>query len=414
MKIFLNKEIKLLFMVLGVFSLLLIALGILAARMAADDYKQKMIAHDYQIAGYLTQNGVEKSLVIRAFTAEKSNEDAETGQKLLQKTGYSGTVQNDLLPDIERFYQKHAAIVLIILIMFSIITGAVVLLFVLRHYKRIEEAELRLRDFMAGNIGIRLDDYQEGSLSKLFAAVNLMATSQVAHIEKEKQGREFLKDTISDISHQIKTPLAALRMYNEIIQNEKTGNSVVDNYSLKIEREISRIESLILNLLKLARLDAGSIQLEISEQNIKEFLEEVVRGFSTRAKVEGKELTLNCDDHIAMNFDPEWLMEAIGNIIKNALDHTGSQNKIEVCCSETPLSIQITIKDNGTGIHPEDMHHIFKRFYRSRFSKEKQGIGIGLALSKSIIEKHGGTITVQSELGKGAAFNLFFPKLSKL
>ena len=87
MKIFLNKEIKLLFMVLGVFSLILIALGILAARMAADDYKQKMIAHDYQIAGYLTQNGVEKSLVIRAFTAEKSNEDAETGQKLLQKTG---------------------------------------------------------------------------------------------------------------------------------------------------------------------------------------------------------------------------------------------------------------------------------------------------------------------------------------
>jgi signal transduction histidine kinase len=414
MKIFLNKEIKLLFMVLGVFSLLLISLGILAARMAADDYKQKMIAHDYQIAGYLTQNGVEKSLVIRAFTAEKSNEDAETGQKLLQKGGYSGTVQNYLLPDIERFYQKHAAIVLIILIMFSIITSAVVLLFVLRHYKRIEEAELRLRDFMAGNIGTRLDEYQEGSLSKLFAAVNLMATSQVAHIEKEKQGREFLKDTISDISHQIKTPLAALRMYNEIIQNEKTGNSVVDDYSLKIEREISRIESLILNLLKLARLDAGSIQLEISEQNIKEFLEEVVRGFSTRAKVEGKELTLSCDDHIAMNFDPEWLMEAIGNIIKNALDHTNSQNKIEVCCSETPLSIQITIKDNGAGIHPEDLHHIFKRFYRSRFSKEKQGIGIGLALSKSIIEKHGGTITVQSELGKGAAFNLFFPKLSKL
>lgn len=126
---------------------------------------------------------------------------------------------------------------LIILILFSITTGAVVLLFVLRHYKRIEEAEARLRDFMAGNIGIGLDDYQEGSLSRLFAAVNLMATSQVAHIEKEKQGREFLKDTISDISHQIKTPLAALRMYNEIIRRR--------NFSLKTEREISRIESLI-------------------------------------------------------------------------------------------------------------------------------------------------------------------------
>lgn len=414
MKIFLNKEVKLLFMVLGVFFFLLMASGLLSARMAADDYKQQMIAHDYKIAGYLTQNGVDKSLVMHSFTAEKTSIDAETGQELLQKAGYSDTVQNNLLPDIERFYQKHAAILLVILIMFSIATGGIVLLFVLRHYKRIEEAELRLRNFMAGNISIRLDEYQEGSLSRLFAAVNLMATSQVAHIEKEKQGREFLKDTISDISHQIKTPLAALRMYNEIIQNEQTGNSVVDNFSMKIDREISRIELLILNLLKLARLDAGSIQLEMSEQKVKGFLEDVVKGFSTRAKMEGKELTLSCDGHIAMNFDPEWLTEAIGNIIKNALDHTGPQNKIEVFCSETPVSVQITIKDNGAGIHPEDIHHIFKRFYRSRFSKEKQGVGIGLALSKSIIEKHGGTITVQSELGKGAAFNLIFPKLSKL
>lgn len=92
MKIFLNKEIKILFMVLGVFSLLFIAFGVLSARMAADDYKQKMIAHDYKIAGYLTQNGADKSLVIRAFTADKTSGDAKAGQEVLQKAGYSGAV----------------------------------------------------------------------------------------------------------------------------------------------------------------------------------------------------------------------------------------------------------------------------------------------------------------------------------
>lgn len=307
MKIFLDKEIRLLFLTLGVFALISLGLGIWEAGTAADDYKQKMIARDYKIAGYLAQNGVEESLVIRAFTAEKASGDAQAGQKLLQKAGYAAAVQNYLLPEIELFYRRHAAGLSVIVISFSILTSGAVLLFVLRRNKRIEEAEARLRDFMAGSTGVRLDEYREGGLSKLFAAVNLLATSQVAHIEKEKQGRAFLKDTISDISHQIKTPLAAIRMYNEIIQNEKTGNSVVEDFSRKIEREIARIESLIQNLLKLARLDAGSIELELSQQNVREFLEEVVRGFGTRAELEGKEVTLACDAHIAMRFDPGWL-----------------------------------------------------------------------------------------------------------
>lgn len=154
-----------------------------------------------------------------------------------------------------------------------------------------------------------------------------------------------------------------------------------------------------MNLLKLARLDAGSIQLEMSEQNVKGFLEEVMKGFSTRAKMEGKELTLRCDEHITINFDPGWLTEAIGNIIKNALDHTDPQNEIEVHCSETPVLVQITIKDNGEGIHPDDMHHIFKRFYRSRFSKEKQG-ALGLPCQKALLKSTEAPLWFKASLRK--------------
>jgi signal transduction histidine kinase len=113
-------------------------------------------------------------------------------------------------------------------------------------------------------------------------------------------------------------------------------------------------------------------------------------------------------------FDETWLIEAVGNIIKNALDHTDSGDSIEISCEDALVATEIIIRDNGAGIHPEDIHHIFKRFYRSRFSKDKQGVGIGLALSKTIVEKHGGTITVRSELGQGAEFHLIFPRLTNL
>jgi signal transduction histidine kinase len=200
-------------------------------------------------------------------------------------------------------------------------------------------------------------------------------------------------------------------MYNEIIQNEKTGNETVDSFVEKSERELARMDFLIHSLLKLTRLDAGSIELKKSTHNLKAFLEEVIAGFRMRAEQEGKEIRLHCDEHITMSFDEEWLLEAVSNIIKNALDHTEANQWIEIQVDETPIFTRIVVRDNGLGIHPEDVHHIFHRFYRSRFSKDQQGIGIGLTLAKAIIEKHGGSITVESELGRGSAFHLTFPKL---
>lgn len=414
MRIFTDKGIKLQFIVISVVLLLFTILGQLVVKHMADDYKQNMISHDYGVAGYLTHGGLDKTKIAQAFTSAKTDDDVETGWELLQASGYNSYIQNRLLPEVEHFYRKFAVISLVLSIALSSAIILIIMYFALLRDKKIEGANTDIQSFMSGNIGARLDDHEEDSLSKLFASVNAMATSQAAHIAKEKQNKEFLRDTISDISHQLKTPLAALKMYNEIMQDEKAGNDVVESFTLKSERELIRMETLIQNLLKLARLDADSISLEKKTQNLKEFLEETTKGFRTRADLEGKSILLRCDENIAFSFDEEWLLEAVGNIIKNALDHTNAKDKIEIQCDETPLLTTITITDNGTGIHTEDIHHIFKRFYRSRFSKDNQGIGIGLALSKAIVEKHGGTITVESELGKGAVFYLVFPKLSNL
>lgn len=411
MKIFTNREVKTLFMALGAVSLLFLLLGQVTVKLAADDYKQDLILHDYGVAGYLARNGLNETQIIRSFTAEKTNDDLKAGQELLTSAGYSSSIQNHLLPAVERFYHKYSMILRSLTTLFSAIAVALLLFFFRRHYRRIEKADSVIRDFMAGRVDTPLDDQEEGSLPRLLASVNDMATAQRAHIEKETQNQEFLKDTISDISHQLKTPLAALKMYNEIIQSEKTGNETVESFTIKSERELDRMEFLIKSLLKLTRLDAGSIELKRSNHNLKAFLEEVITGFSMRAELEDKEIKLHCDEHIIMSFDEEWLLEAVSNIIKNALDHTETNHRIEIQVNETPIFTRIAIRDNGLGIHPEDVHHIFRRFYRSRFSKDQRGIGIGLTLSKAIIEKHGGSITVDSELGRGSAFHLTFPKL---
>jgi signal transduction histidine kinase len=198
-------------------------------------------------------------------------------------------------------------------------------------------------------------------------------------------------------------------MYNEIIRDEEPGSDAARSFSEKSGRELERMETLIQNLLKLARMDAGTIELEKDDYRLKDFMEEIIAGFLTRAGQEGKEVRLVCEDELILSFDPVWLREAVGNIIKNALDHTRPGDRIEVFCRRSAFAAEITIRDSGMGIHPEDIHYIFQRFYRSRFSKDKQGVGIGLALAKAIVEKHGGTITVESEPRKGACFQLIFP-----
>ena len=401
----------------AVIILILLALFIvnqLTAIRISSDFKSRMIEHDYGVAGYLAEKGFDEREIILALTSGKTVSDKERGTALLSVSGYDESIKNSLMPEALDFQRNYQLITTVISILFSFIILTVLYRFALKRDHKYRKAETIIRRFLDGNTSLRLDDKNEDRLSRVFSAVNMMATSLTAHIEKESHQRQFLKDTISDISHQLKTPLAALEMYNTIIINENTKNEVVESFTSKISREISRMESLIQNLLKLAKLDAGTIELEIHSHNINDLLEQCLATFKTRVEEEEKHLILRCNSSLTLSFDSIWLREAVENIIKNALDHTGTGGRIELSCEETVVDTEITIKDNGAGIHPEDINYIFKRFYRSRYSKDRHGVGIGLPLAKAIIEKHGGTITVKSELGKGSIFQLIFPKLTDM
>ncbi len=275
-------------------------------------------------------------------------------------------------------------------------------------HKIMEHAILQITEYISGNKDVTIECNDEGELYRLFHEVNSLVAILNAHAENEKNAKKFLKNTISDISHQLKTPLAALNIYMGLIQDEAEELPTIQEFSRLSEQELDRIEGLVQNLLKITKLDAGMIVLEKSLENVSEIAESVKKHFLFRASQEGKEICLSGSGETAFLCDRSWMMEAISNLVKNALDHTKEGDCIRMEWWVSASIVQITIKDNGSGIYPEDLHHIFKRFYRSRYSKDAQGIGLGLPLAKAIVEAHNGTIEVDSTLGRGTSFTMNF------
>lgn len=414
MKLLVNRDIRRFFWEISIVLLLLLICGFIFSQAIIQNFKEQLLAHDYEIAGYLLEQGESPSAVSEAFAAVKTEMELSRGRELLQSLGYSEETDERLLSYVNLLLIRYRVVFAISAILFGILILSAFFLYFNRQQHELERAGARIRDFMDGNTAVRLESEKEGSLSCLFASVNEMAASLNAHIEAEKQGREFLKTTISDISHQLKTPLAALRMYNEIMQAESSDEKTVRKFSTKAERAMEHMENLIRNLLKLTKLDAGVIVLNKKEHNIQAFMEELAYGFETRTVQEQKSIILDGSADTMLFCDRDWLMEAISNLVKNALDHTEAGGEIRIAWKETPAVIKILVGDNGRGIHPEDIHHIFKRFYRSRFSQDRQGIGLGLSLTKSIVEAHNGTVTVDSALGRGSTFTMDFLKLTNL
>lgn len=277
-----------------------------------------------------------------------------------------------------------------------------------------ENAVTQIKEYISGNENARIECDDEGELYRLFHEVNSLVSILNAHAKNEEKAKKFLKNAISDISHQLKTPLAALNIYNGIIQEEVENSPTIKEFTVLSERELDRIETLVQNLLKITKLDAGTMVIEKAEEKISEMMECIERHFLFRAKEEEKKIVLSGDDHITFLCDGSWIIEAISNIVKNAFDHTHKGNVIYIQWKQFVSVVQVIVKDNGSGIHPEDLHHIFKRFYRSRFSKDTQGIGLGLPLAKAIVEAHSGTIEVDSQLGIGTTFTINFLIPTKL
>ncbi len=375
--------------------------------------KGTIVNNDAEMAGYLLEQGMSPADVAKVITSEKSEVQIEKGKKLLKSIGYKSDMRNTYLPSIKEFNENNKHNLVFFLVIVSITLLILIIAYLNMQRKAIIKASNVIHQYIEGDFSVRLDSEKEGTFSQFLGSINEMATMLYTHLQKEKQMKELLKGIISDISHQLKTPISALKMYNEIIIDEYDNPDTIKRFTIKSNHSIERMELLVLNLLKMAKLDTGIMDFEKRKENVLYIIQDAIEPLQIRAKNEHKKIYYSGDSNISLICDRDWMIEAIGNIIKNALDHTISENTISINWRENPIFIEIKIVDNGGGIHPEDIHNIFKRFYRSKYSTNRDGAGLGLSLAKSIIEANGGNITVSSKLNEGTEFTLTFIKLTK-
>lgn len=367
--------------------------------------QEMLLSRESAVAGTLLKQGVSPAVIASAVA---SAEDDGAGKSLLRQLGYTERTAPYALPALSGFAAVTFQMIFSGTTVFILLLLALCNVYLVRKERLYERAMNVVRGFAEGEFSDHLPRPAEGTLSQFFVAVENLAFALQAKGETEAKSREFLKSTIADISHQLKTPLAALAMYNEIILEEPDRPALVTEFSRKTTGALRRMEELIQSLLKLTRLDAGSIAFAKAPRRIGEIVEQALEGLTTRAGVEEKRISISGQPQEQLNCDGQWTGEALANIIKNALDHTDSGGHILISWERSPAMVRITVTDDGRGIAPEDIHHIFKRFYRSRHSQDTQGAGLGLALAKAIIEGQGGVLSVQSKLKEGTTFTLAF------
>lgn len=297
-----------------------------------------------------------------------------------------------------------------------LLAGQILIFFISYHqlhamYRDLEEMSQSMNDLIDHAEILPEEVYREGAVGILYSNYYKLVRALQDSRNREKDEKIFLRDIISDISHQLKTPLTSLNIFMDLLLEDKVTDPEKRRQILhEAENQLDRMEWMVLSMLKLARIEAGAIQFEKKENLTRTLLAESVESVRLLAEKKHQTIVLDCpaDSHIYC--DGGWLVEAVINLLKNASDYSEEQNVIRIELEETGIYTRIYIKDEGPGIAEEEIPNIFKRFYRVNNEVNPNGVGIGLSLTKSIIEGMGGTISVKSEVGKYTWFMITFVK----
>lgn len=276
-----------------------------------------------------------------------------------------------------------------------------------RRYKKIQQLSADINRILHEDVHISFEKYEEGELAILESEVQKMVIRLREQQSQVLADKKYLADSIADISHQIRTPLTSINLLVSFlsepdITEEKRNKTIRELYEL-----LSRIDWLITTLLKISKLDAGTIQLKRETLSMKKLIQESIEPLLIPIELRGQELQIEAQGQFVG--DMNWTSEAIGNIVKNCMEHTPEGGVLRVQANENTLYQEIIIEDTGCGITPEDLPHIFERFYKGKNSSDKS-FGVGLALARGIINTQNGTIKVENKKVGGAKFTIRFYK----
>ena len=405
MKILKNKGIKNLILTSALMIVLAIISIVCINGYYNNKYKQTINLYISNILNVVAKEypDVNDEDLIKILNSKKTEE----GKSLLEKYG----IYNE--PAIEILKQKDKNIITYNLIILLVTSAAltVVFYFYLKYRQNeIDKITKYVEKVSNKKYILDIDENTEDELSSLkneLYKITVMLKEEADNSEKQK---EALTTSISDISHQLKTPLTSiLIMLDNLSESDNMDKQTRDKFIAEISRQIENMNWLVISLLKLSGLDAGVVEFESQRINANKLVNEVMSNLEIMAELKSVSFEIGANKDCYFIGDYNWNKEAIQNIVKNAIEHTKINTKVKIKIEENSVYTSITVKDEGNGIKPKDLKHIFDRFYKSENSSENS-FGIGLSLSKSIIEEQNGYIQVETKENEGTIFVIKYIK----
>lgn len=295
----------------------------------------------------------------------------------------------------------------IYIILVCLVVEFISLFFTKKRYNDISELTYKIDKILHNNDYTNFDVNKEGELAVLNSEIYKMTVRLREQTERLENEKNYLKDYLADISHQIRTPMTSINiMISRLSRQELTFE---DRFKMikEISKLLTRIEWLVTALLKVAQLESDTVKLKKEKTNVEEVVNKALEPLKIQAEIKNIKMKLKIEKNTNYKGDYYWSVEAISNIIKNCIEHSENGGIIEIISEINPIYTEIIITDEGKGICKEDLPHLFERFYRGNNSGS-EGIGIGLYLTKMIVSKQNGVITAKNRENKGAEFNIKF------
>ena len=333
----------------------------------------------------------------------------EVDTSFLEKYGFTDV--DDLLyfDDLKESYRELLwQQLFFVIVVFLVLNGAYIW-YQIHQDRKLKELDLYLRKVLDGDYSLDIRDYEDGILSSLKNDIYKMTVRLKEDQKKAMEQNRFLESTLSDISHQLRTPLTSMYVMNDLLSSTKMSKEKKKEVLKKNRSQLERIEWLITTLLKMSRLDSGMVTLKEEKVEAKELIKKALEPISIPVELKKQTVLIVGDKKAQVIVDQKWTIEAFVNILKNAHEHTKVGGMIIVKITDNPLYTEFLIQDNGNGIAKEDLPHIFERFYKGKNSSS-ESIGIGLNMSKSILQKENASVMVESTERKGTTFIIRFYK----
>lgn len=262
-------------------------------------------------------------------------------------------------------------------------------------------------ELMAGRMPEKYKPYEDSSLSKVQGKLLQYYGWLREGQWQSEQDKQTIQELVSDISHQVKTPVANLKMFTGILKQHRLTEEKQAEFLETMAVQVDKLDFLMQSLIKMSRLETGTFILHMEQNSLYNTIAQAVNGIWVKAEDKNVSIEVSCDSCITVRHDPKWTAEALGNLLDNGVKYTPAGGLIKVSVCPWQFYTRIDISDTGMGIAPEHYNDVFKRFYRAEEAAGEEGVGLGLYLAQSIINKQKGYISVKSETGRGTTFSVF-------